>query len=100
MQKDVALDPCVGAIEIQLVVRRATEHIVDEMNDRPRPIAAREIDHVIVGDWFSEEVALENSMPAALDAAGPVHEFKTRRRVREHAILHNERGAIDVQVGT
>ena len=36
MQKDVSLDPRIGAVQIQEIIVRAREDVVDKMNDWPR----------------------------------------------------------------
>ena len=43
VHEDVPLDPGVGAVQIQAVVARAIEHVVDELQDRARPLAAGEV---------------------------------------------------------
>jgi len=48
------------------------------------------IDHIVEASRLPKKVALENPVPARLDAAIPVHQLKSGRRVRKHTILDNE----------
>src|SRR5262245_19130210 len=50
VQEDVSFDPGVRAIEINPVILRAAEHVVDEMYYRARTIAASKVHHFIVAN--------------------------------------------------
>src|SRR5262245_24602489 len=98
MQEDVPFDPSVRAVEIKLVIAAAGKDVVDELNDRPRSIAASEIDHVAVAKGCAEKVPEENAPPAALDATGAVQRFERRAGIREHAITDDKGSAVNVNV--
>src|SRR5438067_2681162 len=77
MQKDVAFDPGVGPVQVQLVIAPAKEDIVVELDDWSRTIAAGEIKNVVVitaiqtiGD--AEKVTAENPVSAAFDPPSTV----------------------------
>src|SRR5204863_7601239 len=60
MHEDVSFDPRVRAVEIQQVVVAAHENVIQEMHNRATPIAAREINRVVVTADPAEEVARED----------------------------------------
>src|SRR5206468_2861846 len=100
VQEDVALDPGIGAVEIEAVVVAAGDNIFDEMDDRVRAIAAGEIDDIIVAGGLAEEVAQEQAVPVAADALGAMARLKRRRGSREIAVADDEAGAVQVDVGS
>jgi len=73
MHEEVALHPRVRAVEIEDVVIGANEHVVDELGDWPGPVAAGEIDDVIVTNRNAEIIAEEQPSSAAFDSTGAVH---------------------------
>src|SRR4051794_1888611 len=100
MDKNIVLHPGVGPVEIEDVIAGAHKDVVDEMNDRARPIAAREIDHVVIADWTAKKVPGKNPMSATLNAAVAMDHLEPPRRVRKHTILDHEGSIIDMDVGS
>src|SRR2546421_202199 len=99
VQEDVALDPRVGAVEVQLIVARAGKNVIQKLdNGLVGPIAAGEINHVAIADGKAKEVARENAMAAALDAAGSVYQLKRGGGAGEFAVTNNERSAVQMNV--
>jgi hypothetical protein len=64
MHKDVAFDPSVRSIEVQTVVLRAAEHIIDKMHDWTRPVPAGEIDDIVVANYAPKKFREKNSVSA------------------------------------
>src|SRR5881296_305852 len=94
VEEDISLDPRVGAVEIQDIVVRADEDILEELDNRSRSIAPGKINRVIVARWLAEEVAQEQAASAGFDAARAMHQFKRSRGGRENAVLHDERRTV------
>jgi len=76
MQEDITLDPGISAVEVEHIVTGAGEHVVDELHNRCRPVAAGEIDHVIITIRRAKKVAEEDSLSATLDAARAMRRSK------------------------
>ena len=98
MHEDVSFDPRVRAVEIQQVVVAAHENVIQEMHNRATPIAAREINRVVVTADPAEEVAREDAMTTAANSARAMNWFEARGGCREEAVTHHERCAIEIQV--
>src|SRR3954463_9561224 len=95
MEKDVALDPGVGAIEIPTIIRSAFDDVIDEMNDRLRPLVAGEIDDVGIADGAAIVISAKNAVPTGFDAAGAVIRFELSGPGRKMTMAHDVRRAIE-----
>ena len=60
----------------QEIITCAHENVVNELNDRPGTLPAREVDRVIVAGVRAEEVAQEQPASSRLEPAGAVDRFK------------------------
>src|SRR5207237_4283675 len=69
MQEDVSFDPSIRAVQVEHVVAGPDEDVVDELNNRRRSVASREIYDVVVAVGRSEKVPQANAASTALDAA-------------------------------
>src|SRR5436190_24009025 len=98
VHKDVALDPSIRPVDVESIVLGAGQHVVDEMHNRSRTIAAGEVYHVVVAHGGSEEVPQENAVAATLDSAGSMDQFEFDGRGRKQAIADNEGGAVHVDI--
>jgi hypothetical protein len=85
MLKNIALDPGIGAIDIQPIIGRAGKDVVDDVEDGRGPFAAAMIDHVGVTDRLAEEVMADDSVPVAADVPA-TDEFKFRGAGRKLAV--------------
>src|SRR5204863_4027315 len=92
VHENVALDPRVGAVEIEMVVTRAIEDVVDDLENRSGPLAAREINRVVETPGVAEIIVAENPVARDGNAVDPVQTLRpARRRIRrENAVLHDE----------
>jgi hypothetical protein len=98
VQKNVSFDPRIGAVEVEDVIIGTNEDVVEELDDRPGTVAASEIHGIVVADRLADKVSLEDTAPSRLDALSSVNQFELRRRAGEHAVLHDERSAIERHV--
>ena len=74
VEKDVALDPRVGAVQIKLVIGGSRKNIVQKLDDSLiGTVASGEVHDVVVPDGSSEKGVAQDPAPAGLDAAGSVH---------------------------
>ena len=48
MEENVAFDPSIGPIQINQIIATADEHVVQQLEDRPRPLATGEIEDVVI----------------------------------------------------
>src|SRR5256885_2353069 len=96
VHEDIALDPRVGAVEIEVVVRGAVEDVVDDLKNRAGPLAPGKVDRVVEAPGVAEIVVAENSVAARRNAVDAMKALWTRRRriARENAVLNDERTAV------
>src|SRR2546426_1411737 len=99
VQEDVALDPGIGAVEVQLIIARAGKDVIQKLDNGAGPIATGEINHVVVADGNAKEVARKNAVAPALDAARSMDQLKLGGRAGEFAVANNERSAVQMDVG-
>src|SRR5436189_6233812 len=100
VQKDVAFDPGIRAVEVKSIIVSASDDVVNELHDGVvGTIAPREIHHVIVTIGFAEKVAQENAAAAALNTMHAVARLESGRRRGKVAVADHERRAIDVNIG-
>ena len=91
MQKDVALDPGIGAIEIQNVIGGSDEDIVIELNQsRGRTAAPREVHDVIVATGRAEVTMANDAVASGLHAPGSMHRLEGRRRGGKNAMADDK----------
>src|SRR5206468_6488886 len=100
VHEDIALDPRVGAVEIEVIVRGAVEDVVDDLKNRPGPLAAGKIDGVVEAPGVTEIVVAENSVAAGENSVDAMKALGTRRRriTRENAVLNDKRAAVERNV--
>src|SRR6266702_7418699 len=100
VHEDIALDPRVGAVKIEVVVRGAVEDVVDELKDGAGPLAAGKVDRVVETPGVAEIVVPEDSVAAGGNAVDAMKALRTRRRriARENAVLNDERTAVERNV--
>src|SRR5262249_37930353 len=85
--------------EIPAVVVAAGGDILDEVHDGlRRPVAAGEIDHVIVTGGLAEEVPKEKAMPARLDSAGAMTKLELGGGRGKVTVTDDEGGAVRMDV--
>src|SRR5439155_6840859 len=91
VHEDIALDPRVSAVEIEVIVRGAVEDVVDDLENRPGPLAAGKIDGVVEAPGVTEIVVAENSAAAGENSVDAMKALGTRRRriTRENAVLND-----------
>src|ERR1017187_10619310 len=96
MQEYIALNPRIGAIQVQNVIGGAVEDVVVVLDDRLPQVAisAGIIHDIVVATGRAEEAFPHNPMPARLDAPGSMHELEGRGAGREDATAENERSAV------
>src|SRR5437870_8097938 len=100
VHEDIALDPGVGAVKIEIVVRGAVEDVVDDLKDGAGPLAAGKIDGVVETPGVAEIVVPEDSVAAGGNAVDAMKALRTRRRriAWENAVLNDERTAVERNV--
>src|ERR1043166_8985853 len=104
VQEDVSFDPGIGAVEIQAIVARAVEDIVDDLEDWPSAralaLATGEVDRVVETPGMAKIVVAENPVTACGDAVDSVQALRTagRRVGRKITVLNDEGAAIEGDV--
>src|ERR1043166_2307103 len=68
VHEDIALDPGIGTVEVEVIIARAIKDIVDELQNRAGTLAAGEVDRVVETPGASEIVASKNAVAARGDA--------------------------------
>jgi hypothetical protein len=93
VHENVALNPCIGAIEIQMIVSRPIENIADNLQDRSGTLATRKIDRVVEAPRVPKIIITENAVAADGDSIHAVQHLRSSRGgiSRERAILNDER---------
>ena len=100
VQEDVALNPGIRAVEVEMVVARPVEDVADDLQNRARPVAAREVDGVIEAPGVPEVVVAEDAVTGDGNAVHAVqHLGPGRGRVGgEGAVLDDERGVVEGEI--
>src|SRR5207249_8616749 len=93
VHEHVALNPGISAVQIEAIVAGAIEYVVDDLQNRTRPVAPGKIDGVIESPGVPEIVVAENAIAAGGNAVDSMQALRSGRRwiAREHTILDNER---------
>src|SRR5207249_4319473 len=63
VQEDVALDPSIGAIDVEAVVIAPGNNVANKMHNRIAALAAGEINDIIVVVRMAKKVAQEKAVP-------------------------------------
>ncbi len=100
VHEDIALDPGVGAIEVENVIGSAKEDVVVVLDDRLTQvaIAAGIIHNVIVAAGRAEETLANDTVTAALNPGRAMHQLESRGGGREDATAENERSSIERKI--
>ncbi len=92
VHENISFEPGVGAIEVEAIVRRTVENVVDELENGAGPVAARKINGVVEAPCVPKIVVAEDAIAARRNTVNPVEAFRARRRRigGEEAVLHDE----------
>ena len=90
--KRVSLYVRVHPVEVHPVVAAANKLIVVHLQNWPGPLAAADIQNVVVAARRAEAVPLKKQLAAGADADA-AHVFAVAE-IREHAVAHRERGVL------
>ena len=100
VEKDVTLDPGIGAVQVEHVVARAREDVIVELDDSfaEVPIATGEIHNVVVPGGSAKEAVAHYAAPACFDAGSAVDQLERGRAAGENAMTDQERTAVQGEV--
>ena len=68
MHEDVAFNPRIGAVEVEIIIPCPIEHVADDLEDGPGTVAAGEVDGVIEAEGVAEIIIAEDAVTARSDA--------------------------------
>jgi hypothetical protein len=95
VDEEVSFHPGVGSVEIKAVILAVHNHVVNEMNDRRRPITAGEVNDVTVANRATEKVVDKNAVSPGFDSTSAVSRFEFLCSMREVTIAHYKRGTVE-----
>ena len=101
VQEDVAFNPGVRAVEVEMIIARAVEDVVDDLENGTGPLAAGEVNGVIEAVGAAEVIVAENAVAAGRNAVHAVQHLRRARREgisREDRVLDDEGAFIERDV--
>ena len=100
VHENIAFDPGVGAVEIEVVVRGAVEDVVNDLQNGARPLASGEVDRVVKTPGVAEIIVPENAVATGGNPVDPMKALRTARgRVAgKNAVLNDERTSVERDV--
>src|SRR3954471_6087517 len=92
VHKDVSLNPGIRAVQVEVIIRGSIKDVIDDLENRPGPIAAGEVDRIIEAPGVPKVVVPENSVASQGDAIDSMQALWTGWRWIgwEVAVLHDE----------
>src|SRR5689334_5467715 len=95
VHENVAFDPGVGAVQIEVIISCAIKDIVDNLQNSPRALSAREIDGVVEAPGASEVVVAENAITTDWNSIDAMEALRAgRRRVGGKETVLNDEGTV------
>src|SRR6267142_745080 len=97
VHENIAFDPCIGAVQVEHVIDRASENVIVVLDNflAEIAIAAGEIHDVVIAAGIAKETITDDAAPAALDPACAVEEFGGGGAGWKNATFEEERTVIE-----
>ena len=97
VHEQVPFDPRIGAVQVKVVVGRAIEDVVDDLQNGAGPLAAGEVDGVVETPGMAKVVVAEDAVATGGNAVDAVKALRTARgRISgEDAVLNDKRAAVE-----
>ena len=96
MHEDVSLDPGISAVQIEVIIARAVEHVINHLQDGAGPLSASEINGVVKTPGMPKIIIAKDSVATGWDAVHAMQHLRPGRSriAREETVLHDERTSV------